>query len=47
MLALFFQGIEYLIKENLVDDEPLEIAKFVNSTKKLDSEQKEKLFKQK
>jgi hypothetical protein len=30
-----------------VDDNPMEIAKFVNSTKKLNSEQKEKLFKEK
>jgi hypothetical protein len=36
-----------LFKENLVKDEPLEIAKFINSTKKLNPEQKEKLFKEK
>lgn len=41
------KGMEYLIKQNLVDDDPFEIAKFINSTKKLNAEQKEKLFKEK
>ena len=39
--------MEYLFQENLVENDPLEIAKFINSTKKLSSEQKEKLFKEK
>jgi F-box protein 8 len=41
------KGLEYLIQQNLVKDDPIEIAKFINSTKKLNSEQKEKLFKEK
>lgn len=41
------KGLDYLIREHLVDDDPMEIAKFVNSTQKLSLEQKEKLFKEK
>lgn len=41
------KGLEYLFKFELVDDNPMEIAKFINSSKKLNSEQKEKLFKEK
>jgi hypothetical protein len=50
MLIPFFfsiKGLEYLFEEKLLEDNPLEIAKFINSTKKLNSEQKEKLFKEK
>ena len=42
-----YQGLDYLFKEKLVDNNSFEIAKFINSTKKLNSEQKEKLFKEK
>lgn len=38
------KGLEYLFRENLLEDNPMEIAKFINSTKKLNSGQKEKLF---
>jgi F-box protein 8 len=41
------KGLEYLFKFELVEDNPMEIAKFINSSKKLNSEQKEKLFKEK
>jgi F-box protein 8 len=41
------KGLEYLFKFELVDDNPMEIAKFINSSKKLSSEQKQKLFKEK
>lgn len=40
------KGLEYLFREKLLEDKPLEIAKFINSTTKLSSEQKEKLFKE-
>jgi len=40
------KGLEYLFKQNLLEDKPLEIARFINSTKKLSREQKEKLFKE-
>ena len=46
-LKLLLKGLEYLFRENLVENDPLEIAKFINSTKKLNSDQKEKLFKEK
>ena len=40
------KGLEYLFNEHLVDDDPVEIAKFINSTNKLNLEQKNKLFKE-
>jgi len=40
------KGLEYLFRENLVDNNSMEIAKFVNSTNKLNPYQKEKLFKE-
>ena len=40
------KGLDYLIGERLVDDDAEEIAKFINSTKKLSGEQKAKLFKE-
>ena len=41
------KGLEYLFQKNLVDNDPMEIAKFVNATSKLSPRQKEKLFKEK
>ncbi len=38
------KGLEYLIEKRLVENTPLEIAKFVNSTNKLSPMQKKKLF---
>ena len=46
-LFIFLQGLDYLFRENLVKNDSLEIAKFINSTKKLNSQEKEKLFKEK
>lgn len=40
------KGLDYMFKENLLDNTPLEIAKFINSTKKLNAEQREKFFKE-
>ena len=34
-LAFFFQGMDYLISHNLVEDDPFEIAQFLHSTKRL------------
>ncbi|CAF0989878.1 unnamed protein product [Brachionus calyciflorus] len=41
------KGLEYLFRENLLEDNPIEIARFINSTQKLNSEQKKKLFEKK
>jgi F-box protein 8 len=41
------KGLEYLFRRNLVRNDPVELAKFINSTKKLNAEQKEKLFQEK
>lgn len=38
------KGLEYLFRENLVENDSMEIARFINSTNKLDSFQKQKLF---
>jgi len=40
------KGLDYLFRENLVENDSMEIAKFVNSTNKLSSNEKEKLFKE-
>jgi hypothetical protein len=45
--ADFKMGLEYLFRNGLVDDEPFELAKFINSTKKINSNQKERLFQEK
>lgn len=38
------KGLEYLFRENLVANDSMEIAKFINSTSKLNPLQKQKLF---
>ncbi len=38
------KGLDYLFHNKLVENNPMEIAKFVNSTDKLNPMQKEKLF---
>lgn len=41
------KGLDYLFKKNLLENNPMEIAKFINSTKKLSAEQKKRLFQEK
>lgn len=41
------KGLEYLFRENLVANDSMEIAKFINSTNKLNPLQKQKLFNEK
>lgn len=41
------KGLEYLFKERLIDQDPMEIAKFINFSRKLNASEKEKLFKEK
>lgn len=40
------KGLEYLFKEKILDNDSMEIAKFIHSTNKLNSVQKQKLFKE-
>lgn len=40
------KGLEYLFRENLVENDSMEIARFIDSSKKLNPLQKEKLFKE-
>ena len=41
------RGLEYLFRENLVANDSMEIARFINSTNKLNPLQKQKLFNEK
>lgn len=40
------KGLDYLFQKRILENDPMEIAKFVNSTTKLSAKQKEKLFKE-